>query len=258
MVEALPKSCESVELRWTPIYWRASWGRAAGLGAYPHIKRLSLEGFRCTEHLRCYCMPLAPCSVPACALELGVLIRIHCCHTLVNRVTELPPSVAHLTLKECILAGVQLPAARQLCSLSLMAIDDGDDDDLDDNSDDDRGATPKRFLDLLEWLERAQPQATVRVSHARLTLGTLSMERYARRLVALAPRSTALTGCTLYSGDGRRSAHSVAEVARYVGRQYSRRFAVTCLDAGRPYIPRPYPQVNPYDLYQFERVGGGA
>ena len=46
MVEALPKGCECAEMRckgqkvWRPM------GHAAGLGAYPQIKRLSLEGFR--------------------------------------------------------------------------------------------------------------------------------------------------------------------------------------------------------------------
>ena len=62
MAEALPKACECVEMR-----WEARWGRgpkgeaagpmgeAAGLGAYPQITRLLLEGFRCRQHLHCRC-----------------------------------------------------------------------------------------------------------------------------------------------------------------------------------------------------------
>lgn len=41
---ALPKSCERVGIIWTG---QASMGRTAGFGAFPHMKRLFLQGFRC-------------------------------------------------------------------------------------------------------------------------------------------------------------------------------------------------------------------
>lgn len=46
MVEALPKACECVEMRWKDMRDIDSLGLAAGLGAYPRMKRLVLESFR--------------------------------------------------------------------------------------------------------------------------------------------------------------------------------------------------------------------
>ena len=54
-VEALPKSCERVEMHWTGL---DCMGQTAGLGAYQHITRLSLQGFRCRQLLSC-----ASCSM---------------------------------------------------------------------------------------------------------------------------------------------------------------------------------------------------
>ena len=50
LVEALPETCECVEMRWTGLN---NMGQTAGLGAYPHIKRLSLQGFRCRAAPQC-------------------------------------------------------------------------------------------------------------------------------------------------------------------------------------------------------------
>ena len=139
-----------------------------------------------------------------------------------RRVTELPPSVAHLNLRECNMEELQLPAGRQLRSLRLESCNPGH-----------RGATfaqqsGRAPLNLLDWLEKAEPQAAVHVSDAQLTLGTLSMERHAKRLSEVAPCSVDIEACTLHRRDGCLSMHSVADIARYMGRHFGRRVAVTC------------------------------
>ena len=55
-LDALPKSCKCVALEWADD---ETMGETAGLGSYPHIKRLSLIAFRCTEHTAqlTRCMP---------------------------------------------------------------------------------------------------------------------------------------------------------------------------------------------------------
>ena len=82
-------------------------------------------------------------------------------------------------------------------------------------------------INLLDWLAAAQPQASVQVSDAQLTLGTLSMECYAKRLSEVAPASVAIEACTLHRRDGCLSMHSVADMAWYTGRLFGRRVAVT-------------------------------
>ena len=134
-----------------------------------------------------------------------------------DRVPELPPSVAHLTLRTCCLDGLHPPAGRQLCSLSLEKV-----------VREYRGFLSAQPINLLDWLEKVLPQAAVEVSDTQLTLGTLSMQRYARRLSAVAPCSIDIKHCTLHMRDGRPSKHSLADMARYLGLQSSRRVAVDC------------------------------
>ena len=121
----------------------------------------------------------------------------------------------------CSIEGLLPPAGRQLRSLRLASCNTGH-----------RGATFAEHsgpapINLLDWLAAAQPQAIVHVSSAQLTLGTLSMERCAKRLSEVAPASVAIEACTLHRRDGCLSMHSVADMARYMGRHYGRRVAVT-------------------------------
>ena len=129
--------------------------------------------------------------------------------------------MAHLNLGECNVEGVMLPAGRQLRSLRLESCNPGH-----------RGATTVQQTDrapinLLDWLEKAEPQAIVQVCNVQLTLGTLSMDRYAKRLGEVAPCSVNIQDCTLHASDGRLSVHSVAYVARHMGQHFSKRLAVT-------------------------------
>lgn len=133
-----------------------------------------------------------------------------------DRVLELPPCVAHLTLRTCCLDELQPPAGRQLCSLEVVG--------------EYRTAQCAQRINLLNWLEKVQPQAAVEVSDVQLTLGTLSMQRYARRLSMAAPRSIVIKRCTLHTRDGCLSKHSLADMARYLGIHCSRRVAVDCLE----------------------------
>ena len=131
----------------------------------------------------------------------------------------------HLVLRVCDVEGLALPAARQLRSLRLETCNPGH-----------RGATfaqqnGRAHIDLLDWLAAAQPQAEVHVSDAQLTLGMLSMERYAKRLSEAAPRSVDIQACTLHRRDGCLSMHSVADMARYAGRHFGRRVAVACQES---------------------------
>ena len=64
-----------------------------------------------------------------------------------DRVTELPPSVAHLTLRRCFVDGLQPPADCQLRSLRL-----------EDVAREYSGAPPAQPLYLLDWLEKALPR----------------------------------------------------------------------------------------------------
>ena len=64
LVKALPKSCECMEMHWTRL---GSMGQTAGLEAYTHIKKLSLQGFRCGQHLR---VLFTPCTVQASSVPL--------------------------------------------------------------------------------------------------------------------------------------------------------------------------------------------
>ena len=142
--------------------------------------------------------------------------------SLSTRVTELPPSVEHLDLRVCDVDGLVLLVERQLSSLRLENCNPGH-----------RGATfaqqsGRAPINLLDWLAAAQPRAAVHVSDAQLTLGTLSMERYARKLSEAATHSLDIQTCTLHRRDGCLSMHSVADMARYMGRHFGRRVAVTC------------------------------
>ena len=130
--------------------------------------------------------------------------------------------MAHLSLRECNVEGLQLPARRQLRSLRLESCNPGH-----------SGATcaqqsGRAPINLLDWLEKAEPQATVQVSDAQLMLGTLSMERYAKRLSRAAPHSVDIDACTLHTGDGSSSMRSVADMARFMQEHFGRRVAVTC------------------------------
>lgn len=132
----------------------------------------------------------------------------------------MPPNVAHLALDACQLECRVLPAGRQLRSLQVLFWERG-------------VATPWEQIavpfNLLDWLEKTLHQATVKVFNAQLTLGTLSMERYAERLSEVATCSIiTLEECTLRTCDGCLSTHSVADMARHMGQHLGGRVTVTC------------------------------
>ena len=67
---------------------------------------------------------------------------------------------------------------------------------------------------------------SAQVSDAPLTLGRLSMERFARRLAEAPARSISIQGCTLHRAGGELSMHGVADMARYMQRLYGRLVSV--------------------------------
>lgn len=145
--------------------------------------------------------------------------------TLTHRVTELPPSVAHLKMSSCHVEGLVLPAGRQLRSLHLEHCNPRP-----------KGTAPGASdalrvpINLLDWLESTQPGATVQMSHVVLTLGSLSMEQTAKRLSELATCSISIMHCPLRGHDpaGCFTTHGVANVFRYVEQHFGRRVTVTC------------------------------
>ena len=73
MVESLPMSCERVAMRWTAT---DIVGQTAGLGARTNIRSLTLEDFRCRQHLStdaCHapCSLALPCQGVKCGRDQG-------------------------------------------------------------------------------------------------------------------------------------------------------------------------------------------
>lgn len=106
-----------------------------------------------------------------------------------------------------------LPAERQLRSLHLDFCNPAPAQSM---------RTP---IILLNWLELVQ--ATVQISSVQLTLGWLTMEETAERLSELATCSITIQHCPLRGHDGSLSRHGVADMARYMERQFGNRVAVT-------------------------------
>ena len=82
-------------------------------------------------------------------------------------------------------------------------------------------------INLLNWLEKTQPQATVQISHVQLALGSLSMKEAAKRLSQLATCSITFQHCPLLGHDGCLSKHGVADLALYMEQHIGRRVMVT-------------------------------
>ena len=154
-------------------------------------------------------------------LASRVAVCVHSCDdsTLLrfgHRVTELPPGVAHLTLAHCHLDALMLPAGLQLHSLHLKC----------SNLPRMARRISRGPLSLLTWLEKAQPQAAVRMFGMELAQDALSMEQYAKRLSELATCSVDMWMCTLYNPDNSESTDSVTDVARHMEQHYGRRVTV--------------------------------
>ena len=97
LVEALPKSCERVDLEWTGEY--GTLGQTAGLTAYSQINLLSLQGFRCSHLAR----SLSTCitvKAPVCPVHHAAVYKQCTCQSPVKSDSTLkitPPCYAVVT-----------------------------------------------------------------------------------------------------------------------------------------------------------------
>jgi hypothetical protein len=137
------------------------------------------------------------------------------------RVTRLPPGVLHLHLTACHVEGIQLPRSCALRSLALHSCNPGH-----------AGATfahqsSRATINLLDWMAASRVQESMQVSDACLTLGPLSMARFARRLAEAPVRSLGIEACTLHRSGGELSMHNVADLGRYLRRVYGRLVSVS-------------------------------
>ena len=223
----LPKSCERVAMHWTGL---DSMGQTAGLDTHAHITSLFLQGFRCRQYISlhsCYalCRPLMPCYV---IVNEQALVSCCVCAAAVF------PHPRFLSQGDGAAAegGAPEPEEVQCGGAPAASKAPAAQPAPGELQPGHRGATiaqqtGRAPIDLLDWLEKAQPQATVQVSDTQLTLGTLSLEQYAKRLSEVAPCSVDMQACTLHRRYGCLRMHSVADMARHMV-QFGRRLNVTC------------------------------